>query len=377
MHISLETNHLSISWSDNTVSAFPYLWLRDTDPAGFHPQTGERTFDLTNVALDIKASAATIEADMLVIEWPDQTAPSRFPLNWIRSHQPGTKREDSASVRPQLWRANPSSQNDARSDGLNIERFPADALLQSDTTLSRWLRATKRYGLTIVDKLDDTIEASTAIAARVGHLRRTNFGTTFEVISKQDPNNLAYTAEALPLHTDLSNQDLPPGYQFLHCLANEANGGGSLFSDGFAVATDLFKNHPEFADRLAHTSVPFRFHDTDTDIRSRKYVISRNAAGEIDEICFNAHLADVLDLKPYALAPYYAAYRQFMSMTRSAEYVIKYRLQAGEMVVFDNRRVLHGRDAFEPGSGMRHLHGCYVDRTEWDSRLRVLSASGI
>ncbi len=43
------------------------------------------------------------------------------------------------------------------------------------------------------------------------------------------------------------------------------------------------------------------------------------------------------------------------------------------MVVFDNRRVLHGREAFDPASGYRRLLGCYVDRGEWDSRIRVLS----
>ncbi len=100
-------------------------------------------------------------------------------------------------------------------------------------------------------------------------------------------------------------------------------------------------------------------------------MITRDTAGQIMEICFNAHLADILDLEPDAVAPYYAAYRRFMNSTRSPEYQVSYRLVAGEMVVFDNRRVLHGREAFEPGVGHRHLHGCYVDRADWDSRLRV------
>jgi len=30
--------------------------------------------------------------------------------------------------------------------------------------------------------------------------------------------------------------ELPPGYQFLHCLVNSANGGDSSAVDGFAVA---------------------------------------------------------------------------------------------------------------------------------------------
>ncbi|MFO6465778.1 TauD/TfdA family dioxygenase [Jannaschia sp. KMU-145] len=40
--------------------------------------------------------------------------------------------------------------------------------------------------------------------------------------------------------------------------------------------------------------------------------------------------------------------------------------------MFDNRRILHGRAAFDPSTGARHLRGCYVDRGEFDARLRML-----
>jgi gamma-butyrobetaine dioxygenase len=42
------------------------------------------------------------------------------------------------------------------------------------------------------------------------------------------------------------------------------------------------------------------------------------------------------------------------------------------MLTFDNRRVLHGRTAFDPNSGPRHLQGTYLDRDLVLSRLRVL-----
>jgi len=368
MQVSLEAERLTINWADGGVSAFPYLWLRDTDPAGFHPQTGERTFDLTGVSLDIRARSASIQSDTLIVDWPDRDAPSRFPLAWVRRHRPGRSRHDPAQVSPRCWRGD--------HDISNGRRFPADGILHSDTVLGEWLAVTKRDGVSIVDGLADSVDAGQAIAARVEHLRTTNFGATFEVISKPDPNNLAYTSQALPLHTDLTNQELPPGYQFLHCLANEARGGGSLLCDGFAVAADLKASSPQLFDRLAGTEIPFRFHDRDTDLRARKRVITCDADGTVREICFNAHLADILDLDEATLLPYYAAYRQFMMMTRSPEYTISLRLAAGQMMVFDNRRVLHGREAFEPATGFRHLHGCYVDRAGWDSRLRVLSRGG-
>lgn len=356
---------LEIRWSDGTVGTFPYIWLRDTDPAGFHPQTGERAFDLTSVPLDVAARAARIETDTLIVDWPDQDRSSRFALGWIKDHRPGCARADAADLPRQPWRA------DLGAGG--VPRHEAAALLSSRDALGEWLVATKRLGLSIVTGLADTTDAGLAVARRVGHLRETNFGVTFEVMSKPDPNNLAYIADALPLHTDLTNQDLPPGYQFLHCLANEAVGGGSTFCDGLAVAEDLRADDPGAFDILSTVKVPFRFHDGDTDLRARKTVITLDDDGGVSEICFNAHLADILDLPPERLTAFYRAYRRFMEMTRDPAYGIALKLSAGEMVVFDNRRVLHGRQAFDPSTGFRHLHGCYVDRGEWDSRLRVLA----
>ena len=356
---------LEIRWADGTIGSFPYLWLRDTDPAGFHPQTGERTFDLTSVALDLTARHAAIESGELVVAWPDISRKSRFDLEWIKANRPGCPRPDAARVTPVIWR------RDLGAEG--VPRAVAEDIITSDSALAGWLRETKRYGLSIVTGLADSADAGMDVARRVGHLRETNFGLTFEVMSKPDPNNLAYTSDALPLHTDLTNQDLPPGYQFLHCLANEAEGGGSVFCDGRAVAEDLKVQDSEAFDILSTLSVPFRFHDAETDIRSRKTVVTLDDAGEVTEVCFNAHLADILDLPADRMTGFYRAYRTFMEMTRDPAYGVTLKLRGGEMVVFDNRRVLHGREAFDPSTGFRHLHGCYVDRGEWDSRLRVVS----
>lgn len=358
---------LELRWTDGTVGDYPYIWLRDTDPAGFHAQTGERDFELTSVPLDIAPHRVEVTPEALLVTWPDQDAPSRFDLARIKAHRPGQSRHDPADIAPVAWRA--------ELGGEGVPRHDAAGILTSNEALADWLREAKQYGLSIVTGLADNTEAGIEVARRVGHLRETNFGLTFEVVSKPDPNNLAYTSDALPLHTDLTNQELPPGYQFLHCLANEAEGGGSIFCDGLAVAEDLRARDPEAFEVLSTVTVPFRFHDSGTDIRSRKAVITLDTTGEISEICFNAHLADILDLEPTRLKAFYRAYRRFMEMTRDPAYGIALKLSGGEMVVFDNRRVLHGREAFDPSTGFRHLHGCYVDRGEWDSRLRVLARS--
>jgi gamma-butyrobetaine dioxygenase len=193
------------------------------------------------------------------------------------------------------------------------------------------------------------------------------------VLNKPDPNNLAFTAAKLPLHIDLPHEEVLPGFQFLHCIANEAVGGGSVYADGYAIAQDLRAEKPEAFRLLSEVDVPFRFHDSAADIRTHAPIIKLSRAGDPVEIRFNAHIAAVFDM-PADLMPYfYRAYRAFMARTRQSRYLVTLKLAAGEMVVFDNRRILHGRDAFDPNTGFRHLRGCYVDRGEFDSRLRILA----
>lgn len=356
---------VEVSFSNGIQGAFPYIWLKDNDPAGFHPQTQERITDLTTIALDVAPGRVETSEKTLTIHWQGDDSTSEFDLDWLSGHVPGNRATDPARTGFTLWR------KDLGAEG--IPRANAAEVLQSDAALKSWLTQTQIFGYSIIEGLVDSTEAGMDVARRVGFLRQTNFGVTFEVQSKPNPNNLAYTPIALPLHTDLTNQELPPGFQFLHCLANEAKGGGSLFCDGYAIAEDLRRSDPEAFDLLAHISVPFRFHDGDTDIRNRKKVINLDENGQVIEICFNAHLADIFDLEPALMARYYAAYRTFMMMTRSDAYLVTLKLKGGEMVVFDNRRVLHGREAFDPQTGLRHLHGCYVDRGEFESRLRVLN----
>jgi gamma-butyrobetaine dioxygenase len=40
--------------------------------------------------------------------------------------------------------------------------------------------------------------------------------------------------------------------------------------------------------------------------------------------------------------------------------------------MFDNCRLLHGRTAFDPAEGVRHLQGCYIDIDGPRSLGRVL-----
>ena len=360
------TQALTVDFSDGSQAQYSLMWLLDNCPEGFHPQTGERAFDLLSVPdAPLLRSARILGDGQLELQWEHQGPASHFAASWLLTHRPGVPVRDAAAVPHQYWKRADLDNGPIRHD--------AQAILNDDTALMAWLVDTKKYGLTIVQGIDGKGEASMAIARRIGFLRETNFGQTFEVINKADPNNLAYTSLALALHTDLTNQETPPGYQFLHCITNDAEGGGSVFADGFAIAQVLRDGDPLAFDTLANTLIPCRFFDRTCDIRNHQPVITLDHAGAVQEIRYNAHLVDIIDLPMDSVDAWYRAYRSFMRLTRDPAFRLSFRMAGGEMTAFDNRRILHGREAFNPATGNRHLHGCYVDRVEYDSRMRMLN----
>ena len=360
--IQAQERALRVHWADGSESELPWIWLRDNDVAELHPHTGERTFDLTSVPIDLQPQDCRLEADGIAIQWPGREDTSRYTHDWLQSHRPGQTRPDPAAVQREFWHAN--NGEPARVDG--------QACLADPQALCRALQLAKQRGLVVIEGLADSADAGETFGDLIGFKRETNFGVTFEVINKPDPNNLAYTALGLPLHTDLPNQELIPGYQFLHCYRNTATGGASVFADGFSVCDDLRREAPAHFELLSQVAVPWRFHDETADLRSRRPVIVLDENQQQEMLVFNAHIADIPDLPADTLYDFYAAYQDLMKRLREPRYAVHYRLNPGEMVMFDNRRVLHGREAFDPDSGIRHYRGYYIEHNEVNSRIRLL-----
>ena len=48
-------------------------------------------------------------------------------------------------------------------------------------------------------------------------------------------------------------------------------------------------------------------------------------------------------------------------------------LQPGDLLILDNHRMLHGREAFDPSLGERHIQCSAVDRDDFHNRYRHLA----
>ncbi|MEB2649862.1 gamma-butyrobetaine dioxygenase [Pseudomonas siliginis] len=355
-----------IEWADGRVSPFHHVWLRDNCPCDqcVYSVTREQVFESVDAAEDLQPLATRIDTDgCLRIDWQDGHL-SRFDPGWLRAHAyDDESRAERLAGKPQprLWHSD-----------LQLPVFDYTALMNDNAALLQWLLAVRDIGLTQVRGVPTEPGSLKLIAQRISFIRESNFGVLFNVQSKADADSNAYTAFNLPLHTDLPTRELQPGLQFLHCLVNDAEGGESIFVDGFAIADALRLEDPQLFEALCEIPVEFRNKDRHSDYRCLAPIIALDALGRVTEIRMANFLRGAFDTSVAQMPLLYRAYRRLIAMTREPRFRLMQRLKPGELWCFDNRRTLHARNAFDPATGARHFQGCYVDRDELLSRILVL-----
>ena len=365
--VALGERGLTVPLEGSEPAYFNYHWLRDNCPTSFDRETRERSFDIFHLDAPPIPATTRLADGALEIAWRGEDHRSRYPLDWLALYARGEPRPDPADLPRRPWFSDHYP---------DLVRVSQPRLSQDPGELRRWVEALLVEGVAIVTDMPGSDAGLTETAELIGQVRPTFFGRFFDVRLHVNPTNLAYTAKALELHTDVPAEDAAPGVQFLHCRANSVEGGLSLFVDGVAVAEALRAADPDAFGLLAESLVPFYKEHDGCDMRARQRVIELDRHGAVSGVTISQHLADAFDLPQAVLDDYYPAFIRFGRMLQEERYVMRFRLRAGECIVFDNHRVVHGREAFSATSGQRHLRGCYTDRGELRSTHRALVSEG-
>ena len=366
--IEKNKSNLNIEWSDGERSNFNYFWLRDNCPTAHDKDSNHRMFNILEISKDLIAEESKVnEEGKLVVKWSEGNHTSYYDQQWLRENCYTLKNKRKFISPYQIW----DSSLEKNLKSITVDH---DEILNSKEGLLKWLELLHYKGIAIVKNAPVEKESAFPILNRISHTRQTFFDTPFEVINIPKPNNSAYTAHALRNHMDLPWFENPPGYQFLHCLINSAEGGNSSAVDGFAVADHLRKNEKEIFETLVKTPLKFRDKDyTQETIRDfHAPAISLTKDGDYNDIRFSVATMDTLDCHPNIMEKVYKAHHKFGNLLHDDKFQIKFRLAPGDIFSFNNRRVLHGRTAFNPNSGHRHLQGYYMDRDEILGRLNFL-----
>ncbi|KAG4441157.1 hypothetical protein IFR05_003378 [Cadophora sp. M221] len=370
----------------DTPGAFHPVFLRDscTCPKCVDPSSTQKQFQTTDIPATIRANSVKVQENGdVTVTWendipafgPDHI--SKFPAKFFDiTSNVGRKLKDRSSnfAQSRLW-------NKRRiSEELQFVNF--DDYMTDDKQLYRALKNLNVYGLLLLRNVPESEASVAQIAGRIGTIRDTFYGRTWDVKSVPKAKNVAYTHQFLGLHMDLQYMSDPPGFQFLHCLKNTCKGGDSLFSDSFRAANRLSEMDGEI---LSTKNLAYHYRNAGEHYYYERPVIEytgyhvKTAFGNKPGIKF-------INYSPPFQAPFPVtkpnqglifpklarALRNFAENVESPHSLYEYRLKEGECVMFNNRRVLHGRREFEPGNGERWLKGTYIDTDVFNSKWRTL-----
>ena len=255
--------------------------------------------------------------------------------------------------------------------------------MSQESALWDILEQLRKFGLVFIRGVQASEAAVERIGSRIGPLRHTFYGQTWDVKSVPQAKNIAYTHQYLGLHMDLLYMENPPFLQLLHCIQNSCEGGSSLFSDSFAAAQKIRQDDPDAFRSLCKYAIPYHYENAGEEYYAKRPIIKlQSKPGMEDSIGYvnwsppfqgQYQLANAFE--PKSVEPFrshHEAMKKFAAHIEAPENVYEYRMEEGDCVIFNNRRVLHARRAFDISSGNRWLKGAYLDRDVYKSRWSVL-----
>ncbi|KAM7084652.1 gamma-butyrobetaine dioxygenase [Molossus nigricans] len=369
----LDGAHLmQILWHDGTESFYPAVWLRDNCqcPDCYLDSAKARKFLVESLDVNIGIKDLSFDRKRVLITWPSEHT-SEFEAEWLK------KRCFSQQAREKLQRELFFPECQYWGSELQLPTLNFEDVLKNDEHAYKWLSSLKNVGIVRLTGASNKRGEVLKLGKRIGFLYLTFYGHTWQVQDKIAANNVAYTTGKLSFHTDYPALHHPPGVQLLHCIKQTVTGGDSEIVDGFNICRKLKEKDPRAFQILSSTFVDFTdigVDYCDFSVQSKHKIIELDDKGEVVRINFNNATRDtVFDVPVEKVQPFYEALKHFVDLMNCEESKFTFKMNPGDVITFDNWRLLHGRCSYEAGTEIsRHLEGAYAD---WDvvmSRLRIL-----
>ena len=360
MKIELNNNKVYLD-NDGVKKEIHPFWLRErvNGDKFVDIKTKQRLFDPTQIQENIKINDMNLSKDYLEVTFNDGVSTK---LSIQELTEEFSNNNFIKLIKKVEW---DSSFND-----LNIFEFKEN--LSEKEEMYNALISFYKYGFVIFKNVPIKDNFLINFANSIGSVRRTNFGEFFNVKSKPNPNDLAYTSLPLAPHTDNPYRNPVPCIQILHCIENNVQGGLSTLVDGFTVTEKLKKDFPKYYKILSEVKVRFQFVDQSVVLEDWAEMIRVDENGEFKQVRFSPRLdfVPLLDLDKLEL--YYNARKKISELYNSDKYRIQFKLSPGDLLMMDNYRLLHGRTAYNSNEGDRFLQGCYIDYDSTDGKLKHL-----
>ncbi|MEM7251226.1 MAG: TauD/TfdA family dioxygenase [Pseudomonadota bacterium] len=355
---------------DGCIGHRSTVWLRNhcQCAACRDPSHGQRVARFNPSTLGVSSIEENHTDGVVIVTWDDGHM-STFARELLLNRR-------SADVSVEQY-----AQHFALRDATCIPRVSGASIIADDVALLDWLEHLVYGGVAIVQAQVGQEAFVEPLAKRISGPMSSMYGNVWDVVTKPNPINIAYSSSELALHMDLVYLESPPGLQFLHCIENGEGivGGESQLLDMFLAASDFRVANPDYFETLA--LLPMSFQKVHYQRRTPVHIVARRPIFEIDSqtselvACHWAPAFEgTLALDNAAEEKrFYEAYFAFADFISTHPATMEFRLEAGDVLTFNNRTIAHGRRAFTMAEGAtRRLAGTYVNIDEFLSRVCTL-----
>ncbi len=392
---------LDVRLGSDANEVLSWRWLRDhgEDPTSFDHATGQRQVHAIGPAEPMPALRVTLNRaapePRIELEWPEDPTATYISTATIErlladaGRAGGGRAGDTGygGPQPSLWHGPESIGVDGGGSGPSQPPLSVAEVLQSDEALAMWLSRIATDGFATLHgfmdlsnsgaggpvELDRARRAVTELADRIGYVRSSVFGSTWELASDVAGHDSSYSQTYLAPHTDGTYCHDAPGLQMFCCLERSGTGGESILVDGFAVAEALRSQYPDDFALLATVEVPAHYIEPGVELRASRPAIVVDRAGAVRQISMNNYDRSPMWLPPDQMRAFYRAYGRLHDLANDRSRWLTIGLSPGDVLINDNWRILHGRLGY---SGSRRLIGCYLNREDFESRLRTVVGTG-
>lgn len=396
----------------NQNKAFSYnnAFLRDssTSPKSIDPTSGQKLFTTASIIESYPKKIDFPANDRIKITWTDGEV-SEYDQTFLESNATIENRKFGKYFDEEI---KPWDHKNYLISTETLPKFSFNEYLTNESIVSNVLESLNQFGIAQITNIPTNLSDSEhdsnpivqKIGERIGYIKQTFYGTVFDVRSIPDAKNIAYTNQFLPLHQDLLYYESPPGLQLLHFIKNKSIGGENIFADGFAAARHVKTTDPEAY--LALQSVPINYHydkDDHSYYNSRPLIVENEIVGQgvygekdhFKEVNYSPPFQAPFDFgitgelitenstksvesgakelgDRYVFHDFLRGLKAFEDYANDSKNQLKFKVEEGTCLIFDNRRILHARNSFDNKSGERWLKGCYLDEDSYLSKLRLL-----
>jgi trimethyllysine dioxygenase len=351
-------------WVDvgGRVLPLSWRWLRDhaRDDESFLASAQQRMVRPDVVAAAGAGDASIVDGELVVV-WPGGPT-ATYSGMFLSSLDDPAEMYGAPTIAPEPW---VGAELDRRLTSISSGEILARAGLVAA------LGGLFRDGVIVIQDVPIDVDATRGVLERFGYVRSTIFGDLWEFSSDESAgvgyDDTASTPLEITPHTDGTYSHDAPGLLALHCHTYEATGGENVFVDGHTLARRLDPGH---LDLLRTIEIPGQYIGDGAHLVARRPAL-RYEHDRLVQVSYNHHDRAPFLLPEPTMTELFDALTEFDAIANDPAVQFELALRPGDMVIFDNWRVLHGRRSFV---GARHIAGGYVNREDLESTLRLLDA---